>query len=214
MADRGQRDAASGTTPGRLAQADCRRKQSRNKPRIGSVSLGATCERAESGGVRSASPGPIGAGATPANGRYEQIRDHRGARLHGVACRRAGDEVERSSAIIDPKRRNGIGANLDNRRVLHRGNDGELLQRRHWSEYRRLWRKKRFRIDQRIDQWIEHPPGSRHIVDSAMPCRAAIQRIVQLIESGRTGVERRPQSRNRADGMGRLPDRVLRHLRL
>jgi hypothetical protein len=36
-----------------------------------------------------ASLGLIGAGAAPANGRYEQIRDHRGTCLHGVARRRA-----------------------------------------------------------------------------------------------------------------------------
>jgi hypothetical protein len=49
-------------------------------------------------------------------------------------------------------------------------------------------------IDRRIDQRIEHRPGRRRIVDSVMPRGAAIQRIVQLIESGRTGVERRAWS--------------------
>ena len=58
---------------------------------------------------------------------------------------------------------------------------------------RRLWRKKRFRIDRRIDQRIEHRSWRQRIVDSAMPRIAAVQRIVQLIESGRTGVEAPPR---------------------
>ena len=55
---------------------------------------------------------------------------------------------------------------------------GELLQRRHRPEHRRLWRKKQFRIERRI----EWRPRRRTVVDSAVSGGAAIQRIVQLIE--------------------------------
>ncbi|HEX8809951.1 MAG TPA: hypothetical protein VF760_13275 [Xanthobacteraceae bacterium] len=114
--------------------------------------------------------------------------------LHGVGCRRAIGDAKWSGTIAAARGRNGIDASADYWRVLHRGNDGVFLQRSHRPEHRRLWRKKRFRIDRidrRIDQRIEHRSGRQRIVDSAMPRRAAVQRIVQLIESGRTGVEAR-----------------------
>jgi hypothetical protein len=175
------------TTASRLGRSDCRRKRSRNKPRSGSVSFGAPASQRQSGDVRSASPGPMGAGAAHASGRYGQIRHHRGTGLHGVAYRRAIGDAKRSSA--DARQHNGIGTNADHRCLLHRGNDGNFLQHRHRPEHRRLWCEERFRIEQRIDQRVEHRPGRRHIVDSAMPCRAAIQRIMQLIENGQTGLE-------------------------
>jgi hypothetical protein len=177
------------TTASRLGRSDRRRKRSRNKPRSGSVSFGAPASQRQSGDVRSASPGPMGAGAARASGRYGQIRHHRGTCLHGVACRRAIGDAKRSSATADARQHNGIGTSADHRCFLHRGNDGNFLQRRHRPEHRRLWCEERFRIEQRIDQRVEHRPGRRHIVDSAMPCRAAIQRIVQLIENGQTGLE-------------------------
>ena len=152
------------------------------------ISLGATCEPTAIG--RRTSLGLIGAGAARASGRYEQIRDYRGICLHGVGCRRTIGDAKWSGTIAAARGRNGIDASTDYWRVLHRGNDGVFLQRCHRPEHRRLWRKKRFRID-RIDRRIEHRPGRQRIVDSAMPRRAAVQRIVQLIETGRTGVEAR-----------------------
>jgi hypothetical protein len=112
-----RRDARSGTTEGRVALSDCRRKRSRNKPRSGSFPL----VRLASGirRLRSASLGLIGAAPAPANGRNEQIRDHSGTCLHSVARRRTIGDAKRSGTIVDPKRSNGIDASADHRRVLH-----------------------------------------------------------------------------------------------
>jgi hypothetical protein len=130
-------------------------------------------------------------------GRHEDIRDPCGTSLRGVAgCRTSGD-AEWPSAIGETER---SSASADNRRVLHRGNDGDLLQCRRWPEYRRLWRKKRLRNERRVgcrrgQRWGECRRGRwRPVVDSALPVGAAIQRILQLIDSGQ---KRRAGSRHR-----------------
>ena len=96
---------------------------SRNKPRSGLVALGEPIERG-----------------------HEQAYVHCGTHLRRIARRGTTGDAKRSSAIVDSSRRDGIDASADDGRVLHRGNDGELLQRRRWPEHRRLWRKKQFRI--------------------------------------------------------------------
>jgi hypothetical protein len=92
----------------------------RNKPRNGSVSLAETFEpERQSGDVRGAPSGFVGAGAARASGRYEEVHNPCGTCLRGIACRRAIGDAERSSAIVNSRRQNGIDASADNRRVLH-----------------------------------------------------------------------------------------------
>jgi hypothetical protein len=64
----------------------------------------------------------------------------------------------------------------NDRRFLHRGNDGDVLQRRHRAQHERLWNEERLRIEQRLR--IER--RREHVVDSPLSGATAIQRIVQL----------------------------------
>jgi hypothetical protein len=61
----------------------------------------------------------------------------------------------------------------DDRCFLHRGNDGDILQRRHRTQHEWLWDKERLRIAQRVR--IEQRRRREYVVNPALPDRAAIQ---------------------------------------
>jgi hypothetical protein len=67
--------------------------------------------------------------------------------------------------------------------VLHRGNDGDILQCRHRTQHERLWNEER-RIEQRIDQRDRIKRRRRgDVIDPTLPDRTAIQRLVQLTKN-------------------------------
>jgi len=126
---------------------------------------------------------------------YEEARAYRCTRLVSLGligrltrcC--ATRYVERPVTIGGPRRAVSAHASPEprsnDRRFLHRGNDGDVLQRGHRAQHERLWNEEGLRIEQRVR--IERR-RREHVVDSALSGATAIQRIVQL-----TTTKPRPQ---------------------
>ena len=121
---------------------------------------------------------------TKMSSEYEEAHAYRCARrrhLGRLTRRGATRYIERPVTLGDPRRAVSPHASPEprsnDRRFLHRGNDGDILQRRHLAQHEWLWDEERFRTEQR--RLIERR-RREHVVDPALPGRTAIQRIVQL----------------------------------
>jgi hypothetical protein len=128
------------------------------------------------------------------SGHYEQAcvdcRTGLGGFARGGASRhgKRPNAIERQNAIGRPKHPAGTDASSRHRHLLHRRNDGDVLQHRHRSKHEWIWNEKRLRIEQWLGVRRPFRIGWRrqwgqHIVFSAVPERAAIQRAMRLTKT-------------------------------
>jgi hypothetical protein len=114
---------------------------------------------------------------------YEEAHTYRCTCLFGLGRRGrltrycATRSVEWPVTIDGPRRAVSSHASTEPRsddwRFLYRGNDGDILQRRHRTQHEWLWDKERLRIAQRVR--IEQRRRRGHVVNPALPDRTAIQ---------------------------------------